>query len=52
MFENSCSNIGLKNILPITKCLASKKDVCCMQPKKVLYLRTFGALGQGQTLDV
>ncbi len=27
MFVNSCSNLSLKNILPITKHLASKKDV-------------------------
>ncbi len=39
MFGNSCSNIGLKNILPITKHLASRKDVSvdffshlCQQP--------------------
>ncbi len=43
MFGNSCSNIGLKNILHITKHLASRKDVSvdffshlCQQP-----LRTF-----------
>ena len=39
MFGNSCSNLGLKNILPITKHLASRKDVSvdffslfCQQP--------------------
>ena len=27
MLENSCSNIDLRTILPVTKCLASRKDV-------------------------
>jgi hypothetical protein len=43
MFGNSCLNLGLKNILPITKDLASRKDVSvdffshlCQQ-----HLRTF-----------
>jgi hypothetical protein len=41
MFGNSCSNLDLKNILPITKHLASRKDVSvdffshlCQQPLK------------------